>query len=208
MSCGKFEAFNAKRMLKQIGDDPERLFLGAADPFGGKVWGKILGKDYEPIVDQMGGATKGSFEAAEKAGIDTKQARKAHDVAHAVAAFYGGQGLMNAGGLGGGAGASGGGASTGATGGAFNFSPVNGSGEIFGAGSFGGMGGGAASGGGSSGFDFGKLMQGGMPGMGGRQQQQPVQPMMINYQPGDLSSMMETPEERAQRMATYNIWGM
>jgi hypothetical protein len=97
-----FELFNAKHMLQQLGDDPERLFLGAADPLSSKLWGGILGKDYEPIIDQWGGAAPGSYEAAEKAGINTKDAKAAHQVAQMVAAMYAGNyGMKALGGMGG-----------------------------------------------------------------------------------------------------------
>lgn len=105
MSLGdifSFEAFNLKDMLKKVKKDPERLFLGAADPLSSAMWGKALGKDYEPIVDQMGGAYGGhAFSAfgntdggvygrAEEAGIDTTSGRNAQNVAHVIAAILAG----------------------------------------------------------------------------------------------------------------------
>lgn len=97
-----FEFFNLKDMWKKIKKDPERLFLGAADPFSSEMWGKILGKDYEPIVDQFGGPYGGSwismggntnqgvYGRAEQAGIDTNDARNVHNVAHVIAALMAG----------------------------------------------------------------------------------------------------------------------
>lgn len=86
-----FEAFNLKEMLKKIGDDPERLLIGAADPFSSDVWGKILGKDYEPIVDQWGGASADTYEKAAAAGIDIKAGGQMHDIARTIAQFYAGK---------------------------------------------------------------------------------------------------------------------
>lgn len=117
-----FEKFNAKHMFGQLRDDPERLFLGAADPFSSKMWGKILGKDYDPIVDQMGGATEGAYDAAEREGIDTGAAKNTHDIAHVVSALFAGNyGAGQLGGMSGGGGMSslfGGGGGTGTAAGA------------------------------------------------------------------------------------------
>lgn len=101
---GKFEGFNLKRMLKKIGDDPERVLLGAADPLSSKMWGGITGKEYEPIVNQWGGASDDTYKAAEDAGIRTKSGRKMHDLAETIAAFYTGKWAAGLGG--GGAGGS------------------------------------------------------------------------------------------------------
>jgi hypothetical protein len=105
-----FEAFNLKDMWKKVKKDPERLLIGAVDPASTKMWNGITGKDYEPLVDQMGGAYGGHtisafgnndggvYGRAEDAGIDTGAGGAMHDVAHVVSAIYGGQGLMNIGG--------------------------------------------------------------------------------------------------------------
>jgi hypothetical protein len=109
----KFEGFNLKTMLKKAGDDPERLFLGAADPAGSKFWGKVTGKDYEPIVDQWGGASNDTYDKAHAAGVRTGPGKTMHHIARAIAAWYAGGYGLNA--LGGAAAAGGGGAA--ATGG-------------------------------------------------------------------------------------------
>jgi hypothetical protein len=105
-----FEKFNLKDMWRKIKDDPERLLIGAVDPASTKMWNKVLGKDYEPIVDQMGGAYGGHtisafgntdggvYGRARDAGIDVDAGAGMHDIAHTVAAIYGGQGLANIGG--------------------------------------------------------------------------------------------------------------
>ncbi|MGC4028930.1 MAG: hypothetical protein QM696_08665 [Steroidobacteraceae bacterium] len=97
-----FEAFNAKDMLGKLKKNPERLFLGAADPLSSRMWGKVTGKDYEPLVDQMGGAYGGHtlsvfgnkdggvYQRARDAGIDTNAGGMMHDAAHIVSAMYGG----------------------------------------------------------------------------------------------------------------------
>jgi hypothetical protein len=107
-----FEAFQIGDMWDKIKDNPEQLFLGAATPVGAEIWGGILGKDYEPMVDMMGGPYGGSafsafgnneggvYGRAEEAGIDTGGAKGIHDVAHVVSgAMAGGYGADKMGGL-------------------------------------------------------------------------------------------------------------
>lgn len=85
-----FEKFNFKAMWQQIREDPERLFLGAADSVGSKVWGTILNKDWknQPIVDQWGGASKYNYGRAEKAGVDIKAGHNMHQVARVIASIF------------------------------------------------------------------------------------------------------------------------
>lgn len=85
-----FEKFNLGQMLGKIKKDPERLFIGAADPFSSGVWGKILGKDYEPIVDQFGGASKDTYQKAQEAGINTGPGATMHGIARTIASMYAG----------------------------------------------------------------------------------------------------------------------
>lgn len=97
-----FEQFNLKDMWRKVKEDPERLLLGAADPWSTKLWNKALGKDWEPIVDQMGGAYGGHtisafgntdggvYERARQAGIDPKAGGQMHDAAHVISALYAG----------------------------------------------------------------------------------------------------------------------
>lgn len=100
----KFEGFNAKHMLGKAADNPEQLLLGAADPFGAKLWSSITGKDYSPIVNQWGGATDDTYTAAQEAGIDTGPGRTGHNIAQTIAAMYAGNyGANQLGGLFGGA---------------------------------------------------------------------------------------------------------
>lgn len=104
MSLGSlldFEKFNAKGILKKIRANPERLLLGALDPASTKMWSKVLGKDWKPAVNQMGGATNDSYRDAEAAGIDTSTGKTMHSIAGVVAgAMAGGYGAGQLGGAG------------------------------------------------------------------------------------------------------------
>lgn len=91
-----FEKNNFSNMWKKFKNDPTQLLIGAGDPFSAKMWGGITGKDYEPYVNQLGGATEKSFQDAEKEGIDTGAARGAHKIAGAIASYYGGGALGSA----------------------------------------------------------------------------------------------------------------
>lgn len=95
----KFEGFNLKNAFRKIGHDPERAFIGAFDPISSKAWGKVLGKNYEPIVDQWGGASQDTYAKAEAAGINTDPGHNMHRLARAVTSmFVGGAALGAAGG--------------------------------------------------------------------------------------------------------------
>jgi hypothetical protein len=99
-----FEKFHASDLLERTKDDPKRLILGV-DPLSTKAWNKVLGRDDEPLVDQMGGpyaghtigGDEGVFERARAEGIDTGPGKGMHDIAHVVAAIYAGQGLTGLG---------------------------------------------------------------------------------------------------------------
>lgn len=121
-----FEAFNAKKLLKNVWEKPDQTLLGAQDPTGAAIWNGILGDDtYDANLNLLGGPSgttwldpganpgKDTYSQAEAAGINTKPAEQTHDAAEAIAIMY----LLNAGGsaLGGGAA---GGAEAGAAGGA------------------------------------------------------------------------------------------
>lgn len=85
-----FEKFAGNRRWQLVKKNPERLFIGAGDPFSSKMWGGITGKKYEPLVDQWGGASKDSYGAAEQQGIDTGPGKRMHDIARIVASIYAG----------------------------------------------------------------------------------------------------------------------
>lgn len=91
----KFEAFNVKGIVKDIAKNPQRLLTGAVDPLGTKITNKMFGTKYDPVVNQLGGATEQRFRDAEAKGMDTGTARTLHKVAGAVAGFYGGNALGN-----------------------------------------------------------------------------------------------------------------
>ena len=57
------------------------------------MWGKILGKDYDPLVGQMGKPTSATYKGAEKAGIDTGPGKTMHDIAQTIASMYTGKWL-------------------------------------------------------------------------------------------------------------------
>lgn len=126
---GSFESFNLGEMLNKLGKDPERAFIGAGDPFSSSVWGSILGKDYEPVVDQYGGASADTYDKAKAAGINTGPGATMHGIARAItSAFAGGAGASA---LGGGAA---GGAAGGVSGGTGLTAPAAGAAEGMGGG--------------------------------------------------------------------------
>ena len=92
-----FEKFNLKEMAGKIKDKPHRLLMGSIDPLSTKLWNKVTGSDDEPIIGQMGGASKDTYEKAEAAGIDTKSGKKMHDAAKIVASVFAAKGLAGSG---------------------------------------------------------------------------------------------------------------
>lgn len=96
----KFEAFNTKKIIKGILKNPERLLVGAVDPLGTEIANKMYGREYDPLVNQLGGAHENTYAEAEAAGLDTGLARDLHNAAGLVAGFYGAQGLGNLAGAG------------------------------------------------------------------------------------------------------------
>ena len=97
-----FESFNLKDMWKKARKDPERLLLGAVDPFATRMWNQTgIGEDWEPIVDQMGGAYGGSaltlgdtgegvYGRARAAGVPTEAGAGMQDIAHLVTSLFAG----------------------------------------------------------------------------------------------------------------------
>lgn len=177
-----FEAFNAKKLLKNVWEKPDQTLLGAQEPVGAGIWNGILGEDkYNANLNLLGGpsgttwldpGTKpgtDTYSQAEAAGINTKPAEQTHDLAETIAIAY----LLNAGGsaLGGAGGGAAGGAEAGAAGGSSSGAGLLGdigttnmgatTGMEWG-GSFGGSGGGMG-----SGLNWGGSFGGGGGGMGG-----------------------------------------
>lgn len=96
-----FAGFHGKDVLGAIKDNPERAFLGALDPASTKMWGSVLGKDWDPAVSMTGGATQDQFNRAEQQGIDTGPSRNMGAVADTISSIWGGNAAMGAlGGLG------------------------------------------------------------------------------------------------------------
>ena len=92
----KFEAFNFKKMMGQVKDNPARLLYGSADPFSTKAWNGVLGTDDKPILNQMGGASDEAWKEAAAKGINTKAAAGMHTLASVIASFYGAKGIAGA----------------------------------------------------------------------------------------------------------------
>lgn len=97
----KFEAFNVEGIVDGIKKAPERLAIGAIDPASSKAWSAVTGKDYQPLVDQYGGATEDTYQRAEQDGIDTGPGRTMHGVARTVVNFVAGGKLADKAGIGG-----------------------------------------------------------------------------------------------------------
>lgn len=105
----KFEKNHVSQIFQGIKKDPKRLVLGL-DPLTTGFWNGVLGRDDEPIVNQLGGPTEQQYGRAEDQGINTGPGRTAHGVAGTIAGFYGAQAGGDAlswagGGTGGGTGA-------------------------------------------------------------------------------------------------------
>jgi hypothetical protein len=139
----KFENFNLGNQWGKLKKNPERAFIGAMDEAGTKVWNKAfdwtapvtgIHRNYEPMTDYFGGASKDSYTKAQEQGINTKPGATMHNIAKAITAAYaGGYGASQ---LGAGAGAGGAIDSTavagGGSGGGGAFVPSAGSGANFG----------------------------------------------------------------------------
>ena len=94
-----FEKYNFKSMWKQLKKNPGRALIGSFDPASTKMWNKVLGKDYEPIINQMGGATSKRFQDYLDQGGDPRAASNAataHQAAAAIASWYAGGALAAA----------------------------------------------------------------------------------------------------------------
>ena len=85
-----FEKFALGDIWDRIKDNPEQLLLGAATPVGAELWGGLLGKDFEPFVNEFGGPTDSTIQNAQASGVDTGSAQGLHNVAEGVASIYAG----------------------------------------------------------------------------------------------------------------------
>jgi hypothetical protein len=99
-----FEKFHFEQIWKDLMHNPGRMLYGSFDPLSTKMWNEVLGTDYDPIINQMGGATNQRFVDYVEAGGDPKLAEKAarnHQIAATVASIYAGGALGAMGGAGG-----------------------------------------------------------------------------------------------------------
>lgn len=195
----QFEKFHFNDMMKRIRDDPKRLILGV-DPFSTGVWNKALGRDDEPIMNQLGGPMGGGtlgmdnvggvYDRAGAAGINTQPAGQTHDVAEIIASMFGAQGAMQGfGNIGGGK------------------SNLKIPGKEGGGGGFMDM---FMPQGGEGGWQQYAQMGGGMPGMGGQQPQQPPPAPMrigpsqyagVNTQMMSPKGLLDDDDERLKQVA-------
>src|SRR3990167_6764072 len=95
----KFERYALKDMWRKVKDDPERLLLGAVDPFSTRVWNQTgIGKDWEPLTDQLGGQYGGStlggdegvYGRAREAGVPTEAGAQMHGLARVISSMFAG----------------------------------------------------------------------------------------------------------------------
>lgn len=96
---GEFEKFNLQEMLRKVRKNPEQLLLGAADPLGADTWSNITGKEYDPIVDQWGGAAKDTYRRAAQEGINVGPGATMHGIARSIAGMYAAGAASNAAGF-------------------------------------------------------------------------------------------------------------
>lgn len=193
-----FENFKLGNMWDKIKKNPEQLLLGAGDPFSAKVWGGITGKDYEPLVDQWGGATKDDYAKAEAKGIDTGAGKTMHGLAKMIAGSYaGGYGAQQMGMGGAAAGQGGQSLPAGATDVPMpTYDPTSGKWLQSGTAAVQGSNGGSMAG-------FGEYAKQASDAMGMASQarglldqpDQPVQHAQMNRQPVDFSSLLSVPKE-------------
>lgn len=82
----RFDAFNAKGIVNNIVSNPVQSLLGADDPLSTGAWNAATGSHFKPYVDQWGGPTNETWQAARQAGINTGPASQTHGLAHLIAA--------------------------------------------------------------------------------------------------------------------------
>jgi hypothetical protein len=65
-------------------NDPERLALGINTPLESKLWGGLLGKDYDPNVNMYGGPTKDTYREAAENGYDPRFDAAGHNATQGI----------------------------------------------------------------------------------------------------------------------------
>lgn len=91
-----FESSNTSDMWHKFINNPAQVFIAGADPLSTKMWNGILGKDWTPYLNQMGGPSDESYRSAESKGIDTSFPQLTHQIAGLVAGGSSSGGLGNA----------------------------------------------------------------------------------------------------------------
>lgn len=88
------EVSHIGNLFHQMGDHPgktlEQFALGAADPFSAKMWGKVTGQKFTPLVGQMGGETKAQYEQSKAQGVNVGPSMTLGGIADTIATIWGG----------------------------------------------------------------------------------------------------------------------
>lgn len=87
-----FHDFNAK--------NAEQLLLGAADPLSSKIWGKVTGQKFTPMVGQLGGETQAQFDESARQGVNVGPAETMGAIANSIAGYEAGGYFGSSGALG------------------------------------------------------------------------------------------------------------
>lgn len=89
-----FEKVHLKDMFEQIKKNPGRVLYGSFDPISTKLWNKLLGTDYTPIMNQLGGPTQENYQHAREQGVKGVAGTETlHDTVGTIASLFGGYGL-------------------------------------------------------------------------------------------------------------------
>lgn len=101
-----FLGYSLKDGFNTLKQDPERVAIGAIDPASSWAWGKVTGKDYQPVINQLGSPMGGGalgldksggvYDRADTAGINTYPAQRFFGIGDSIASFYGGSALGGA----------------------------------------------------------------------------------------------------------------
>lgn len=72
------------------GKNAEQLLLGAADPLSSKLWGKVTGQKFTPMVGQLGGETQAQFDKSASQGVNVGPAETMGAIANSIAGYEAG----------------------------------------------------------------------------------------------------------------------
>ena len=84
----RFQSHEGKNVWQNLQDNPERAFLGSADPMSTKLWNSILGTEERSLVNEWGGPTDYDYKTAQDRGMDTQSPRAGHALAQMIAKSY------------------------------------------------------------------------------------------------------------------------